>query len=207
MKQKTTTNNLKLQGRDFINIGIFTVLFIIAYMVCVMLLSLTAYTQPFGIAAAAVLGAPVYMLLRTKTPKTGAIIIFGVLLAIIFFVMGNGWPLPTATIIGAIIAELIAKAGQYKSYKHETVGYVIFMTLSAIGSYTPMVIMRDYYIEISVANGVDEAYMEQIAMTTTVPYLVLACVVTAVMAILGTFLARAMFKKHFVKAGLIKEVK
>ena len=58
MKQKTTTNNLKLQGRDFINIGIFTVLFIIAYMVCVMLLSLTAYTQPFGIAAAAVLGAP-----------------------------------------------------------------------------------------------------------------------------------------------------
>lgn len=102
--------NAKLKGRDFINLGIFTVIFIALFMVCMLLMSTTIYTQPFGTAAGALVAGSVYMLLRAKTPKPWAITIFGVLYGLVMLVMGSGWPILASTVAGALIAELVARA-------------------------------------------------------------------------------------------------
>ena len=47
---KTNIPATRLKGRDFINLGIFTVIFIVLFMVCIMVMSMTVYTQPFGAA-------------------------------------------------------------------------------------------------------------------------------------------------------------
>lgn len=207
MNQLKTSADLKLKGRDFITLGIFSVIFIILYMACVMLMSITAYTHLLSCALGSLVAAPVYMLLRVKTPKTGAIIIFGVVFGVVLFAMGSGWPIFACSIVGAIIAELIARTGTYKDYKKETIGYCVLMLFIAVGSFAPLIAMREQYLQLASANGVDADYYQQIAEATTGPFLAVALVVTVITALVGTIIARNMFKKHFVKAGLIKEVK
>ena len=207
MNQNKTTVGIKPSGRDFINLGIFTVIFIVLFMVCIMVMSMTIYTLPFGVALGSFISASVYMLLRAKVPKTGAIILFGVLFGLVMFVMGSGWPILAAVTIGSIIAEFIARSGHYRSYAREVIGYCILMLGTAIGSYIPFLVMKDYYLKVAEGNSINEKFMARLIEFISGPYLAVALATTVVAAILGTVLARSVFKKHLVKAGLLKEMK
>ena len=44
MNQNKITSGTKLGGRDFINLSIFTVIFIVLFMACIMVMSMTIYT-------------------------------------------------------------------------------------------------------------------------------------------------------------------
>ena len=207
MNQNKTTSGAKLGGRDFINLGIFTVIFIVLFMACIMVMSMSIYTLPFGVALGSFVAASVYMLLRAKAPKTGAIILFGVLFGLVMFVMGSGWPILVAVIIGSIFAELIARSGHYKSYTREVIAYCVLMVGTAIGSYVPFLVMKDYYLKVAEGNSINGQFMSRLIEFISGPYLALALATTVVTAILGTVSARVIFKKHLVKAGLLKEMK
>ncbi len=207
MNQNKTTVGTKPSGRDFINLGIFTVIFIVLFMACIMVMSMTIYTLPFGVALGSFISASVYMLLRAKVPKTGAIILFGVLFGLVMFVMGSGWPILAAVIAGSIIAEFIARSGHYRSYAGEVIGYCILMLATAIGSYIPFLVMKDYYLKIAEGNSINGKFMARLIEFISGSYLAIALATTVVAAILGTVLARSIFKKHLVKAGLLKEIK
>ena len=207
MNQNKTTSGAKLGGRDFINLGIFTVIFIVLFMACIMVMSMTIYTLPFGVALGSFVAASVYMLLRAKAPKTGAIILFGVLFGLVMFVMGSGWPILVAVIIGSIFAELIARSGHYKSYTREVIAYCVLMVGTAVGSYVPFLVMKDYYLKVAEGNSINGQFMSRLIEFISGPYLALALATTVVTAILGTVSARVIFKKHLVKAGLLKEMK
>ena len=207
MNQNKTTVGTKPSGRDFINLGIFTVIFIVLFMACIMVMSMTIYTLPFGVALGSFISASVYMLLRAKVPKTGAIILFGVLFGLVMFVMGSGWPILAAVIAGSIIAEFIARSGHYRSYAGEVIGYCILMLATAIGSYIPFLVMKDYYLKIAEGNSINGKFMARLIEFISGSYLAIALATTVVTAILGTVLARSVLKKHLVKAGLLKEMK
>lgn len=207
MNQNKTTSSAKLGGRDFINLGIFTVIFIVLFMACIMVMSMTIYTLPFGVALGSFVAASVYMLLRAKAPKTGAIILFGVLFGLVMFAMGSGWPILAAVIISSVIAELIARSGHYKSYTCEVIGYCVLMVGTAIGSYVPFIVMKDYYLKVAEGNSINGQFMSRLIEFISGPYLALALATTVVTAVLGMVLARVIFKKHLVKAGLLKEMK
>ena len=151
--------------------------------------------------------ASVYMLLRAKAPKTDAIILFRVLFGLIMFVMGSGWPILVAVIIGSIFAELIARSGHYKSYTREVIAYCVLMVGTAVGSYVPFLVMKDYYLKVAEGNSINGQFMSRLIEFISGPYLALALATTVVTAILGTVSARVIFKKHLVKAGLLKEMK
>ena len=142
-----------------------------------------------------------------KAPKTGAIILFGVLFGLVMFVMGSGWPILAAVIASLIIAELIARSGYYKSYAREVIGYCVLMLGTAVGSYIPFLVMKDYYLKVAEGNSINGEFMSRLVEFISGPYLAAALATTVVTAILGTVLARAVFKKHLVKAGLLKETK
>lgn len=203
MNQNTLSK--KLGARDFIHIGIFTVIFIVFFMACVMVMSLSIYSQPFGVALAAFVSASIYLLLRTKVPKAGAISLFGVLFALVMFVMGSGWPIPTSVIVSTLIAEFVARTGNYQNYVRESIGYAIFMLGTAIGSYLPLLIMKDYYLKISEGNNVDQEFMSRLLDFINGPYLALALLTTVLTSALGAVLARSIFRKHFAKTGLLRE--
>ena len=118
----------KMKAKDFITLGIFTVLFFAVVMVCIFASAATVVTFAFGSAIAAIPGGIIY-------------IVSGVVIGLIEFLIGAGWAVAVGFIAGAVIAELLARAGHYKSFWLNTIGYSVYMTFFALGTYLPMVIM------------------------------------------------------------------
>lgn len=195
----------KLTSKDFITLGIFSVLFVVLCFLGIFVASILVVTQPFGIALCALLGGVVYMYMRAKVQGFGGILISGAILAIAMFATGSGWVIAACIMAGALLAELIGRAGKYRSFWLTTAGYAVLMTFFAAGSYAPMILMKDSYYELAMSNSLDSSYMLELLDFYTGPMLVAALAATAVCAGLGALVARAMMKKHFVKAGMVGE--
>ncbi|MGL5513983.1 MAG: MptD family putative ECF transporter S component [Sporomusa sp.] len=192
----------ELKAKDIITLAIFSVLFVIICFIGILLCSIMVVTQPFSIALAALLGSTVYMYMRAKVRSFGGILITGVILSLAMFLTGSGWIITAATLAGALIAELIGKASHY-SYWGNTIGYIVLMTLYASSNIIPMYMMKEETLALAMSNSVDNAFMIDLLNYITGPVMAVALVVVVVCALVGSLLARAMLKKHFVKAGMV----
>lgn len=193
----------RMKAKDYITLGIFTVLFFAVVMVCIFASAATVVTFAFGCAIAAVPGGIIYMLMRAKVAKPGSVLLSGVVIGLIEFIIGAGWAVAVGFIVGAVVAELLARAGSYRSFWLNTVGYAVYMTCFAIGTYLPMVIMSGYVDDMSTSNGVSADYLTALHSFMNSTMVGVIAVVTFAAAIAGALLARAMFKKHFRKAGIV----
>ena len=144
----------KMKAKDYITLGIFTVLFFAVVMVCIFASAATVVTFAFGSA-------------------------------------------------GAVIAELLARIGHYKSFWLNTIGYSVYMMFFALGTYLPMVIMTGYVDDMSTSNGVSAEYLTELHSFMNGTMVVIIAVVTFVAGIVGALIAKGVFKKHFQKAGIV----
>ena len=80
----------KLNAKDFINIGIFTVIYFVMFFITGML----GYIPIFAVIiplVLGILGGIPFMLFLTKTGKFGAATIMGTLVSVLCFLMGQSW--------------------------------------------------------------------------------------------------------------------
>ena len=159
---KTVGVSDKMKAKDYITLGIFTVLFFAVVMVCIFASAATVVTFAFGSAIAAIPGGIIYMLMRAKVPKAGSVLLSGVVIGLIEFLIGAGWAVAVGFIAGAIIAELLTRIGHYKSFWLNTIGYSVYMMFFALGTYLPMVIMTGYVDDMSTSNGVSAEYLTEL---------------------------------------------
>ena len=190
----------KMKAKDFITLGIFTVLFFAVVMICIFASAATVVTFAFG---SALPGGIIYMLMRAKVPKAWSILLSGVVIGLIEFLIGAGWAVAVGFIAGAIIAELLARIGHYKSFWLNTIGYSVYMTFFALGTYLPMVIMSGYVDDMSTSNGVSAVYLTELHSFMNGTMIVIIAIVTFVAGIIGALIAKGVFKKHFQKAGIV----
>ena len=165
---KTVGASDKMKAKDYITLGIFTVLFFAVVMVCIFASAATVVT--FGL---------------------------------IEFLIGAGWAVAVGFIAGAVIAELLARVGHYKSFWLNTIGYSVYMMFFALGTYLPMVIMTGYVDDMSTSNGVSAEYLTELHSFMNGTMVVIIAVVTFVAGIIGALIAKGVFKKHFQKAGIV----
>ena len=170
----------KMKAKDYITLGIFTVLFFAVVMVCIFASAATVVTFAFGSAIAAIPGGIIYMLMRAKVPKAGSVLLSGVVIGLIEFLIGAGWAVAVGFIAGAVIAELLARIGHYKSFWLNTIGY-----------------------SVSTSNGVSAEYLTELHSFMNGTMVVIIAVVTFVAGIVGALIAKGVFKKHFQKAGIV----
>lgn len=191
----------KLDVKDFINIGIFTVLYFVMFIIAGMLgyIPIFAVIIPFVLG---VLGGIPFVLFLTKTGKFGATTIMGGLVGVLCFLMGQSWiSIPFGVGFG-FLADLVFKAGDYKSWKHILMGYCVFTEWS-IGSMLPMWIMRDVFFESYRNNGGTEEYINAVMSLTANWMLPVVAVLGVIGAVIGAFLGKVVLKKHFAKAGIV----
>ena len=81
--------NNKLQAKDLINIGIFTTIYFVIYFATMMLGYIPILDVLLGLICPITCGIP-FMLYVTKVRSFGMISITGIILAILFTVMGSG---------------------------------------------------------------------------------------------------------------------
>ncbi|WP_436862084.1 MptD family putative ECF transporter S component [Staphylococcus caeli] len=190
----------KIDIKDLINIGLFTAVYFIFIappgilgIIPIFMLLLPAMIGLVG-------GIPI-MLLITKTQKFGALSICGIVVSLILAIMGHPWMALILSVPVIIIADMIMAMGKYKSWKLNSIGYVVF-SFWPIGNLLPFYFMRHSYLAfIQEKYGTDyEATVEAIFSLGMIPVII---VTTIIGAWIGVIFAKRVLKKHFQRAGMI----
>ena len=196
MSKKETGN--KLNGRDFINIGIYAAI----YFVIVMALAMTGLIPIFLILLSSmvgIIGGIPFMLFLTKVKKPGMIIIMSLIMGILMFLTGMTWvPIPFSIVTGAL-AELVYWNGRYKSMRSAILTTGIF-PLWSCGNYLPLFLQKaDYFAG---RSNYGQEYIDTVVkLTPNWMYFVLL-IATFICGIIGGFIGKALLKKHFERAGI-----
>ncbi|MEM7331384.1 MAG: MptD family putative ECF transporter S component [Chloroflexota bacterium] len=192
---------IEFKTKDLTTIGLFSAIYIVAYVILSAIL-FTPFLFFIMMPVGALLMGPVYMLFIARTQKLGAITIMGFLAAALigFLVYGNIF-IALVNFGIALVAELFAYLGQYKSFKWNTASYSV-MSLWLIGQQAPFWLTKEWARDLMVNAGASiELANEFLAIATPVNLLIII-VLTIICAIISAFVANRMLKKHFVRAGI-----
>ena len=192
----------KLTAKDFITIGIFTAIWFVVEFACGML----GYIHPYVVAAYVVLlplvGSIPMMLFYTKIEKFGMISIMSVLIAIIMFVTGMGYLGAPLIILAGVAADLIAKSGEYKSFKKTVLSYAVFC-LWICANYFPVIVTAESYRQRLLDGGFSAEYAESLFSVINTKTIAVLLIICFVFGLIGAFIGKAVVKKHFEKAGIV----
>ena len=109
----------RLQGKDLINIGIFTAIYFIVIFAAASIGFIPIFIPLISVIVPLVGGIPM-MLFFSKIKKFGMLTICGLLLGIIMLLTGMGyWCIPTGLIFG-LISDFMMKGCGYKNAKRES---------------------------------------------------------------------------------------
>ena len=189
---------LELETRDLIQVGVFTALYSVLFFAtgCLGFFPIMFILMPAIVPI--VTGIPFFLYL-IKTDKFGMVTLLALLMGFLMFVTGHTWlPLVTAAICG-VTADLIFRAGRYRSFRHAAVGYAVF-SLWPIGAMLPLWVMRDSYLA-HIRSGLGEDYVRSVQALTP-DWVLFVMIGTAMLAgLAGAFLGRRVLAKHFRRSG------
>lgn len=196
------TNN-KLNTKNLISIAIFSLLFAVCLFVVGGIMGILPITFIFYGGPAGLLFGIVYMYLRVKVPKGGAIVIQGLLTAGLYAIIGNPIIVPVIIIIMALLAEITSKIGNYKNFWWNTVGYILFSLGVWGGKMVPMLLSAEEYKQYALRTGMGAEYITELLTYIKPQILLLATLATIIGCVIGALIAKKMLKKHFVKIGIV----
>ena len=121
------TQKKGMTGKDIITVGIFSAIYFVinfAFMLLSGLHPLLWILMPGLIAVFA--GIP-FLMMCTKVPKTGAVVLMGFITALIYFVTGQFTVvILIAFAVSCILAELCRICSHYRSFRGNALAYVFF---------------------------------------------------------------------------------
>ncbi len=191
--------NAKLKGKDLINIGIYAAIYCVI-MTAVAMLGFIPIMMPMLCALVPLVGGIPMMLFMTKVDKFGMITIYSMIVGLFLWITGMGyWPFIFGIIFG-LIADLIAKSGNYKSAAKTICSYAVFC-LVIFGNFIPLFMNVKTYFATRQSFG--EEYINTLSdimsRTWIAPLLIVTCLVCGA---IGGLIGKSLLKKHFVKAGI-----
>ena len=192
-------DNKKLKVKDLVSIGVFGVIYFVLMfgigMMGMIPILFLIYPTVLGIIAGTVV-----MLFMTKVQKPWALFIFGMISPLVMFAAGHTYVVVVLSLIVMIIAELIRKIGNYKSFKYNMISYAIFSTWIC-SSMMQMLLAKEVYVEHCKMMGDD--YVVALEKLITYPHMALVALGAIVGGFIGAYIGKALLKKHFEKAGIV----
>lgn len=193
-------NTNKLKIKDLVTIGVFTVIYFIVMfgvgMIGMIPILFLIYPTILGIVTGVII-----MLFMAKVQKPFALFILGIISPLIMFSMGHTYITPVHALIVMTIAELIRKAGNYKTFHYNMLSFAVFNTWIC-GSLMQMLLVKDRYLEMCL-QMMEEEYTRGLERLITYPNMALVYIGAFVGGIIGAYIGKAFLKKHFEKAGII----
>lgn len=190
--------NEKLKGKDLINVGIYTAI----YIVIVFALSMLGYIpifMPLLCVIGPIIGGIPFMLFLTKVKKFGMVLIMSIIMGILMLLTGMGYYALIIGTVSGLIAELIYRSGHYKSVSKAVLTSGIF-SVWMWGNYIPLFTNIEGYF--STRQDFGQQYID--ALTALMPAWMCPALLIAAFAsgIIGGLLGKVILKKHFIKAGI-----
>jgi energy-coupling factor transport system substrate-specific component len=189
----------RLSVRDLINTGLFSALYIATFFVTgfVGVIPILQALLPLILPIAT--GIP-FMLYLTRVHRFGMVSITGVLVALMMFGSGHGWPVLVVAPLAALLGDLVLRLGSYKRWSTSLIGFGVF-SLWVMGPMLPFFIARDSFADY-LADHMGNDYAEAVLNYIPTWYLLVLPVLVAVGSVIGGYLGRATLRKHFERAGI-----
>ncbi len=189
----------RLNVKDLITVGIFSVIIIVLIFIFGMLGYVPILMLALPILAALICGVP-YMLFLTRVSKFGMVTLMGLILGCVMFLSGHTWvPIVTFTVC-AFIADVILKMGNYSSVKNSIVSHGVFI-LGIMGNMLPFFILRDAYMS-AMRASMGNDYVNVVAPFLQTNVLIILIVLTFIFGLISAYIGTIVLKKHFQKAGI-----
>ncbi len=192
--------NNKIQAKDLINVGLFTVIyFVLGCCVAIPIGMVPIFLPILGTLWVIITGIP-FMLFLTRVKKFGMITLMAVLSGLLMGFTGMGFfGVPLGLVFG-LLGDFVVKSGEYKSIKKGILGYAIF-SLWMVGTYIPMYFMADN-ARADFASQFSEDYADKVMSVMPMWSFILVVASIFIFAIVGGLIGKALLKKHFKKAGI-----
>lgn len=188
----------KLKIKDLVTIGVFTVLYFVFMfgvgMMGVIPILFLIYPTVLGIVTGTII-----MLFMAKVQKPWALFILGMISPIIMLLGGHTYVIVLHSLVVMFIAEMIRRAGGYKSLKFNMLAFMVFNTWIC-GSLMQMLLAREKYIELSMMMG--KEYVDALIELITYPHMALVYAGALIGGLIGAYIGKTLLKKHFTKAGI-----
>ena len=192
-----------MSGKDVITVGIFSAIYFVinfAFMLLGGLHPLLWILMPGFIALFT--GIP-YLMMCAKVQKVGSVLLMGLITGLIYYVTGQFTVVILVSFVLACgLAELTRGLTHYHSMAGNLVSFVLF-SVGAVASPLPIWLMREDFLRQITEQGMPADYVNTLAALSSNVMLVVLFLAPIVGAIIGGLIARAMFRKHFEKAGLV----
>lgn len=188
----------KLQGKDLINVGIFSAIYFVIVFAVAMLGYIPIF-MPLLCVMIPIFGGIPFMLFLTKVKKFGMIWIMSILMGLLMLLTGMGYYSVIVGAISGLIAEVIYKSGNYKSSTKAVLTSGVF-SLWVWGNFVPLFTNIEGYF----ASRQDYGQEYITTLTQLMPYWMCYVLLgTAfVSGLIGGLIGKNFLKMHFTKAGI-----
>lgn len=188
----------RLQGKDLINVGIFTAIYFVIVFVVAML-GYIPVLMPLLCVIVPILGGIPFMLFLTKVRKFGMVFLMSLIMGILMFLTGMGYYALLVGAVSGLVAELILKSGNYKSASKAVLTSGVF-SIWVWGNFIPFFIDIEKYFSTRQSYG--QEYID--ALTKLMPTWMCPVLLAAafISGIIGGIIGRKILNKHFKKAGI-----
>ena len=179
-------------------IALYLVIFVIIGVIC-MPIAVLFLLMPELLAFFA---APVYHTMLTKAPGWISIFLAAVIPSLVLIATGHIPIAPLVSVPAGLIAVLLSKKGQYKSFKWNTISHMVF-SLNVFGGFLPIWFMREYFFQRTLTGGMSQAFVDTVRLLTPWWGLLVMMIATALFSLLGSLFTKKVLHKRLEKAGIV----
>ena len=198
-KEKNTT---RLNGKDLLNVGIFTaVYFVLNLFVAAALGLIPTVSMLVPFVSSFILGIPM-ILYFMKIKKFGMVLITYIVYGVLLALAGVGIYTLILGIVFALIAELLLRLGKYQKTNLAILAFAL-TSIGANGNVLSMVLASTEYLEGKAATYGSE-YIQLIQNYFSEWWMLPLLALSAFLGgLLGGLLGKSVFKKHFIRSGVL----
>jgi len=190
-----------MEIKDLITTGLFTAIYIL--QLCLISMTGVIPVLHFFLPAMAALFCSIpFFLFLARVRKFGMITLLGTLSGLFVFLIGHPWVALVSAIFFSVIADLICRAGHYKSSVFSAISYSVFSFWTGIFPAT-MWLMQPYYKKAMDAMYPGSDYtmrMFSLLNSRVLPFAII--IATFIGCLLGVYIGQRTIKRHFEKAGI-----
>ena len=189
-------------SRGAIAAGLFIALYLVTYVIIGAICMPVAVLFLLMPELVAFFAAPIYHTMLTKAPGWISIFLAAVIPSLFLIATGHIPIAPLVAVPAGLIAVLLAKKGQYKSFKWNTISHMVF-SLNVFGGFLPIWFMREYFFQRTLKGGMSQAFVDTVRLLTPWWGLLVMMIATALFSLLGSLFTKKVLHKRLEKAGIV----
>lgn len=146
----------------------------------------------------------VYILMIAKSPKTGTLLLYGIIIAVYYFFVNGLLPISLMLIGDGLLCELILLRGGYKSKIRITTAYAVFGVLLMLAPNILLLLQKESMIQAMLAQGLEQTYLDTMFSVYSLKNIAIGAGITALGACSGSFIGYKVLEKYFIPAGIVR---